>query len=196
MLATDLRYELVRSHVSESGRLTAAAVRRLYERLEKEGRRRLGASFRGAVRIRPSADMRYGEQIFEVQVDLDGVDLQAPDLVDQMVERFHARHEALYSYRAAGQEVVLVNVRLAVVGELPVLPAEPGAEERGPMPQGARRRVYLRDWVDVPVYRIDALPAGLEVKGPALFESDTTTVLVRDGERVEVTAHGWLEIEL
>ncbi|HEY3187928.1 MAG TPA: hydantoinase/oxoprolinase family protein, partial [Solirubrobacteraceae bacterium] len=90
MLATDLRYELVHSHVGEAKRLTATAVRRLYERLEKEGRRRLGATFGGAVRIQPSADMRYGEQIFEVQVDLDGLDLQAPDLVDRMVERFHA----------------------------------------------------------------------------------------------------------
>ncbi|HEY3188997.1 MAG TPA: hydantoinase/oxoprolinase family protein, partial [Solirubrobacteraceae bacterium] len=196
MLATDLRYELVRSHVSESGRLTAAAVRRLYERLEREGRRRLGASFDGVVRVRPSADMRYGEQIFEVQVDLDGVDLQAPDLVDRMVERFHARHEALYSYSAPGQEVVLVNVRLAVVGELPVLPPEPLTSGRVSTPAPEHRRVYLQDWVDVPVYRIDALPAGLEVKGPALFESDTTTVLVRDGERVEVTPHGWLDIEL
>jgi N-methylhydantoinase A len=206
MLATDLRYELVHSHVSESRALTAAAVRRLYEKLEREGRKRLGTGRRDPaegepghvnhVRVRRSADMRYGEQIFEVQVDLDGMDLGAPDLVERMVERFHTRHEALYSYSAPGQEVVLVNVRVAVIGELPVLPSEPATPDRMAAPSPGRRRVYLRDWVEVPVYRMDALPAGLEVKGPALFESDTTTVLVREGERVEVTPHGWLEIEL
>ena len=38
--------------------------------------------------------------------------------------------------------------------------------------------------------------AGLEVKGPAIFESATTTVLVRESERVTVTPHGWLDIRL
>ena len=35
MLATDLRYELVRSHVSEVGRMTAAGLRRLFAALER-----------------------------------------------------------------------------------------------------------------------------------------------------------------
>ncbi|MGH7354285.1 MAG: hypothetical protein ACRELS_06850 [Candidatus Rokuibacteriota bacterium] len=43
---------------------------------------------------------------------------------------------------------------------------------------------------------MDALPPSLEVKGPAIFESATTTVLARAGERVEVTEHGWLDIRL
>jgi len=34
------------------------------------------------------------------------------------------------------------------------------------------------------------------VKGPALFESATTTVLLREDERATVTPRGWLEIEL
>src|SRR5207253_1725822 len=41
MLATDLRYELVRSHVSEVGRMTAAGLRKLFGALEREGRKRL-----------------------------------------------------------------------------------------------------------------------------------------------------------
>src|SRR5204862_766653 len=65
MLATDLRYELVRSHVSDVRRLTAAALRRLFAALEKEGRRRLGR-FDGAIDVRRALDMRYGEQIFEI----------------------------------------------------------------------------------------------------------------------------------
>src|SRR5207244_2537563 len=67
MLATDLRYELVRSHVSDVRRLTATALRRLFASLEKEGRRRLGG-FGGAIDVRRALDMRYGEQIFEITV--------------------------------------------------------------------------------------------------------------------------------
>jgi N-methylhydantoinase A len=195
MLATDLRYELVRSHVSEVGRMTPAGLRRLFARLEAEGRKRLGA-FDGPIAVRRSLDMRYGEQIFEIQVPLDGVDLGAPDLMDEVAGRFHRRHEELYAYSAPGQEVVIVNARVAVVGELPVLPAESvPATARGPAGPG-RRRVWLGDWVEVPVWKLDALAAGQEVKGPAVFESATTTVLAREGERVTVTRHGWLDIRL
>jgi N-methylhydantoinase A len=195
MLATDLRYELVRSHVSEVSRMTAAGLRRLFARLEREGRRRLGR-FDGSIRVHRSLDMRYGEQIFEIQVPLDGVEPASPALMGEVVERFHKRHEELYAYSAPGQEVVVVNARVAVVGELPTLPAETAAASRRPTAAPARRRVWLGDWAEVPVYQMDALPAGHEVKGPAVFESATTTVLVRQGERVTVTPHGWLDIHI
>ena len=195
MLATDLRYELVRSHVSEVTRMTPAALRRLFAELEEEGRRRLGA-FEGPVSVHRSLDMRYGEQIFEIQVPLDGVDLEAASLMDEVADRFHRRHEELYAYSAPGQEVVIVNARVAVVGALPVLPAEGQAAAGRAAAGPGRRRVWLGDWVEVPVWKLDALAAGHEVKGPAIFESATTTVLAREGERVTVTRHGWLDIRI
>jgi len=67
---------------------------------------------------------------------------------------------------------------------------------RGDAPKAARRRVWLGDWVEVPVFRLGELPVGWETKGPALFESATTTVLLRAGERVSVTPHGWLDLRL
>ena len=114
----------------------------------------------------------------------------------EVAERFHQRHEELYAYSAPGQEVVIVNARVAVVGELPVLPAETAAASRRATAGPTRRRVWLGDWIEVPVYRMDTLLAGHEVKGPAILESATTTVLVREGERVTVTPHGWLDIRI
>jgi N-methylhydantoinase A len=196
MLATDLRYELVRTRVGEARRGGAAALSRLFAEMEAEGRRRLRASFRGPVEIHRAVDMRYGEQIFEIPVSLDGLDLDAPAAMDRIVERFHQRHETLYTYSAPDQDVVLLNARLAVVGALPTLPAEPRLDPRGRVAPDRHRRVYLGRWVDVPVHDLDLLGPDLEVKGPAIFESPTTTVVVRDGERVLVTPHGWLDIRL
>jgi N-methylhydantoinase A len=116
--------------------------------------------------------------------------------LEQTAERFHRRHEELYAYSAPGQEVVIVNARVAVVGALPVLPAGAGAVGRSAAASSARRRIWLGAWVEVPLYRMETLAAGLEVKGPAIFESATTTVLVRESERVTVTPHGWLDIRL
>jgi N-methylhydantoinase A len=196
MLATDLRYELVRTHVGEVQGVGAAELRRLFAAMEADGRARLATAFSGPVSVRRAADMRYGEQIFEITVPLDGVDINAPDLIERVVERFHHRHEALYTYCAPDQEVVLVNVRLAVVGELPMLPPEPVLEARGAIaPQGVRR-VHLSTWLDVPVYHLDALRPWYEVEGPAIFESATTTVLIRHGDRALVTPHGWLDMRI
>src|SRR2546425_11800510 len=101
MLATDLRYELVRSHVSEVGRMAAAGLRRLVARLERDGRKRLGA-FDGPIRVHRSLDMRYGAQIFEIQAPLDGVDLGPPSLMTEVPGRSHKRHAELSAYGARG----------------------------------------------------------------------------------------------
>jgi N-methylhydantoinase A len=196
MLATDLRHELVRTHVGEVQKVGSAELRRLFAAMEADGRARLAKAFSGPVSIRRAADMRYGEQIFEITVPLDGLDINVPDLIEQVIERFHRRHEELYTYSAPDQEVVLVNVRLAAVGELPMLPAEPIIEADGAISRWGSRRVYLGAWLDVPVYRLDTLRPGHEVKGPAILESATTTVLIRHGDRVLVTPHGWLDIRL
>ena len=106
MLATDLRYELVRTHVGEVQKVGSAELRRLFADMEANGRARLATAFSGPISVRRAADMRYGEQIFEITVPLDGVDIDAPDLIEQVIERFHHRHEELYTYSAPDQEVV------------------------------------------------------------------------------------------
>ena len=195
MLTTDLRHELVRTHVGEAQKVGGARLRKLFGELEAEGRKRLGADFAGRVRVTYAVDMRYGEQTFEITVPLPGVDNEAADLMEQVVERFHRRHEELYTYSAPGQDVVLVNARVAVIGELPALPAEQASAASGDA-QPKSRRVYLGRWMEVPVYDLEAVRAGLEVKGPAIFESSTTTVVLRQDERAVVTPLGWLDIRL
>jgi N-methylhydantoinase A len=196
MLATDLRYELVRTHIGEVQKVGSSELRRVFDDMEADGRARLAKAFSGPVSIRRGADMRYGEQIFEVTVPLDDIDITTPDLIEQITERFHRRHEELYTYSAPDQEVVLVNARLAVVGELPLLPAEPVLESHGTASPQDRRRLYINAWLDVPVYHLDVLRPGQAVEGPAIFESATTTVHIRSADRALVTAHGWLDIQL
>jgi N-methylhydantoinase A len=196
MLATDLRYEFVRTHVGEARAIGAARLRRIFAAMEADGRRRLGKAFGGEVAVRRSVDMRYGEQIFEIQVPLDGVDMARADLMAEVVARFHRRHEELYTYSAPGQDVVLVNARLAVVGRLPAVPHEEAQRSATTTVTPRSRRIYLERWVGVPVYDRAALSPGYEVKGAAIFESPTTTVLIRAGERAVVTPEGWLDIRL
>jgi N-methylhydantoinase A len=138
--------------------------------------------------------MRYGEQVFEITVGLAGVALEAPDAMKQIVERFHRRHEELFTYSLRDQEVVLVNARVAAVGHLPALPDEPALSPSATAAARTRRRVYLGGWRDVPVYDLQALAPGQRIDGPAVMEAPTTTVLLRAADRATVTPLGWLDV--
>jgi N-methylhydantoinase A len=194
MLTTDLRFEIGRSHIGDARALDGAAVKRLYDELEAEGMNRLRASFAGPMKIARSADMRYGEQVFEIIVPLNDIDWSVADPLPQIVTLFHRRHEMLYTYAMPDQECVLVNARVAVSGILEELPQEPDLPIASPAPPDGERRIYLDDWVTVPVYRFDALASAQRIAGPAIIEAATTTVLLRPGDEARVTPHGWLDI--
>ena len=194
MLATDLRFEVSKSHVGDARALDGAQVKRLFAEMEDEGMRRLRASFSGPARAARAADMRYGEQVFEITVPLDDVDWSVANPLPQIVERFHRRHEALYTYAMPDQESVLVNARVAVSGILDELPREPALPAAPAAAPAGERRIYLDDWVAAPVWRFDALAATQAIAGPAIVESAMTTVLLRPGDCARVTPQGWLDI--
>jgi N-methylhydantoinase A len=192
MLNTDLRVELARSQAQRSG-IDVAALKAAFAAMEREGRERLGW-FDGEVAVHRAADMRYGEQVFEIAVPLDAMDFDAPNLAAEIEAAFHARHEALYTYSLPDQDVVLVNARTSVVGRLPPASGVAGTGAAAPAAAKSHRRVYLGSWIDVPVFDFAALAAGQALAGPSIVESDTTTVLLRDGDAARFDARGWLEV--
>ena len=197
MLASNLRCEVSRTHIGDASRLDAAALRAAFQEMEAAGRRQLAdAKFEGPVRIERSADMRYGEQIFEITVPLEGIDIAGEDLVSQMAAAFHDRHEALYTYALRDQEAVLVNARVAAVGVLPALPVEPDLGARKPAEPRDMREIHLGGAHQAPVYDFDALAGGQVIEGPAIVESATTTVLLRPRDRATTTGFGWLDIQV
>ena len=198
MLATDLRYDYVRTAVNDARSVEPELVRTLFDEMEQEGRKHItrAGDLIERVDIVRSLDMRYGEQIFEISVPLKNSHINADDLIEQVIAAFHARHEELYSYSIPKQEVVLVNLRLSVVGVMKTIPSElPVTTVNGLQPKD-KRRIYLDEWVDVPVYNLDRLSAGTCVPGPAIVESRTTTILLLNDDHAKVTATGWLDIEV
>jgi N-methylhydantoinase A len=197
MLTSDLRYELSRTHYGAGPRISAAEVRELFAGLEQQAAGRLRSWFSGPVSIERSAEMRYGEQVFEIDVSLTDLDLGAPDIVGQIEDRFHRRHEELYTYASRGQEVVFVNARVAAVGAVAQIDRGAGAlSSSGACSPCSARQAYLGGWRQVPVYALDDLRPGHTLAGPAIIEAETTTVLVDSGDRVTVNALGWLDIML
>ena len=194
MLATDLRFEVSRTHIGDARALDGAAVKHLFEEMEAEGMARLRQSFAGPARAARAVDMRYGEQVFEITVPLDDLDWSVADPLPQIAERFHRRHEALYTYSMPDQESVLVNARVTVSGILEELPQEPSLPAASPAPPRGERRIYLEDWVEASAYAFDTLAPAQRIEGPAIIESAMTTVLLRPGDAAVVTEQGWLDI--
>ena len=196
MLSTELRAEAGHSHVGETDRLDAGAVRELFRHMESTGRDRMRGWFEGEIVSRRSAEMRYGEQIFEIDVPMDDIELDAPDLLEQLKHAFERRHEQLYTYSLQEQQPVLINAHVATVGLLPVAPSEPSAAGNAPAAPTGERDIYLGRWLPAPRFEFAALAAGQIIDGPAIVESDTTTVLLRPGDHATVTEQRWLDIAI
>ena len=188
--------EVARTHIGDTRALDGAAIKRLFDEMEAEGVTRLRASFDGPARATRSVDMRYGEQVFEIAVPLDDVDWTMPDPLAQIVERFHRRHEELYTYSSPDQETVLVNARVAVAGILSALPQEPCLPEAELARPRCQRQIWLDEWIAAAVWDFDALAPGQVVEGPAIIKSAMTTVLLRPGDRATITPLGWIDIAL
>jgi N-methylhydantoinase A len=196
MLTSDLRYEISRTHFESGARTSAGDISAIFTELEREATSRLRAWFDGPIVVQRAAEMRYGEQIFEIDVPLDDVDWRASSLVRDIEDRFHRRHEELYTYASRDQDVVFVNARVAAIGAVPradhaALPASTAACE----PRG-KRPAYFGRWREVSVFALDDLKPGHAIEGPAVVEAETTTVVIHESDRLTVNALGWLDIQL
>ena len=128
--------------------------------------------------------MRYAGQAFELPV---------PGPVDpdpaELAERFAALHEERYGHRDPEGEVVLVDVRLALV--VPGPEATPRAAA-GSEPARTTRPVWDSEhWVDTPVLRGEP-SAGTQAEGPIVFELPEATLVLPADWSARVDEHGTL----
>ncbi len=126
-------------------------------------------------------ELRYAGQAFELPVS----GSTRPDPAD-LAERFAAAHERLYGHRDPEAEVVLVDIRLAMVtaGARPRPTAAAGTVERG-----SREVRFDGEWLQTPVLRGEP-GAGLALAGPAIFELPESTFVVPPGWSAEVDESG------
>ena len=91
---------------------------------------------------------------------------------------------------------MLINARVATIGLLSDLPVEPEAQAMSEAAHTGHRRIYLDDWIEATVFPLDELASGQVVAGPAIIESDTTTVVLRPGDQATTTPQRWLDIAI
>ncbi|APG86922.1 hydantoin utilization protein A (plasmid) [Sinorhizobium americanum CCGM7] len=196
MLNSDLRYEVSRTLVGEV-RAHAKEIGALFAELDRQAREKLSKWYYEEIKSVFSAEMRYGEQIFEIDVPLNGIDFSSSEFVEEMIERFHLQHEQLYTYALRDQEVTFVNARVAAIGtvESGEHYEETAVHQRAAAPKIVRP-AYFGGRVDTPVYEMAELVVGTSVVGPAILVAETTTVIVQKGDTAKVNPLGWIEVDL
>jgi N-methylhydantoinase A len=126
--------------------------------------------------------LRYAGQAFELPIP----GPVEPDPV-RLIEDFERAHEERYGHRDPDGEVVLVDIRLALVvaGPRP----QPVAAARGGLEQRRRDVRFGEEWVSTPVLRGEP-PAGTAAEGPVVFELPEATLVLPPGWSAEVDEAG------
>ncbi|OUC78076.1 hydantoinase/oxoprolinase family protein [Gordonia lacunae] len=186
--------------------LDPARVQKNFEELEAAVRElldRQGIQF-SAVEIEREIDMRYSMQLAEVAAAIPGGELGAEDVADAAT-LFETRYAELYGkdsgFREAGIQAITYRVR--GTGILPFTPTLPELKQADSADPSAAltgiRKVCLgaaRGYVDTQIYDYTQLRAGHVLRGPAVIEVPTTTVVVPDDTTGTVDRLGNLHIAI
>ena len=183
MLTTDYRHDFVRTYEATLSVADLGTIRAAYDEMCGEGEELLAAE--GVEEAEMShvlkMDLRYHGQIHEVEMPVDPAALGEPTM-PSIHEKFHERHEEIYSYATEADPVEVVNLRVTSIGH--AWTTEPRAEPLGHADASAAfkgtRSTYFRDAgvVEVPVYDGTGVLPGMRIDGPCIVELPDTNVVV------------------
>jgi N-methylhydantoinase A len=196
-LRAPIAFELVRSRYMRVGDFDHRIVNALFDEMAREAHAevRRGAPDSELVETR-TADMRYCGQGHEVVVTLPARPLHAQDAA-LLRDMFEHSYRQLYARIIPGLDIEALSWTLAVsTRSTPPAPVRAAARAAPPAPAGMRR-VFdpLREaFIDMPVYRREALKPGAEIAGPALIAEAQTTTFVTARFSASIDALGYIRL--
>ncbi|MFN6999150.1 MAG: hydantoinase/oxoprolinase family protein [Elioraea tepidiphila] len=197
-LIADIRGDVIETVYADLDAPSLPRILDAFARLEAEAMRwiREDQRFRGEVTLRPSAEMRYRGQSFEIEVPLERDWLARADRA-AIAEAFHRTHERIYGHADAEAPIQAIALRMVVEGAVPrprfpEQPRETGApvplREVGIWLDGARRTA--------PLYARSALRHGHRFAGPCIVLQEDCTTCVPPGMSGAVDRFGNLRLTL
>jgi N-methylhydantoinase A len=147
-------------------------------------------------KIRFSAEARYPDQVWEIEVPLPNRHFAGPADVRALVEAFHDEHQAVFATKdpGSGIEIVSWNMRVAC----PIRGDAGGMLKTRPTSGDldGTRSAYFPEQGRAParIRRFEAMRVGEVVAGPAIIESSFTSVVLNPGATAERRASGSLSI--
>ena len=200
LVVSDIVHDFIQAYSHR--RMDASLVGEIFEGLEASARQALDTDQvpPDARRLLRTADLRYRSQTYTVNVAVPAQPI-GDSTIDIIVDNFHRRHEALYTFKSEDAAVELVNLRLRAVGiiQRPDI-AHGGRGGSSPDKAFTGCRAVCFDGsgesVDCTILDRSRLVPGNVVSGPAIVEQlDSTTVIppgmVGTVDRFQNVIIGW-----
>jgi N-methylhydantoinase A len=179
-------------HVDDANRILAELMERCQIFAENAGEGIVGHTIEFGI------EGHYPSQVWDISAPLAKGQFDGPEDITELVNSFHKNHEKLFAFadRDSGVEIVswqaMVRCRFEdrVTGRVQT---KVDAKDIG----GTRRCYFPAEgFVNSDVYAFGTLAEGQKMLGPAIIESDLTTVVLNPGAVAEKTASGSLVIDL
>jgi len=112
------------------------------------------------------------------------------------MRKFEQSYQALYQHSHKNVDGYIDTCRVAAFGVQPALELKMRKSGNADASRAQRgsRRVYLGSWKEAAVYWFDDLLPGMTIKGPALADSASTSVLIMPGSSATIDPLGSIQI--
>ena len=151
--------------------------------------------FEGAVTMKPSADLRYRGQSYEIDTNLEAQWIEEGD-INKIANAFHVAHEKIYEHSDKEAEIQVINLRMVIMGE-PKKPEFKPFDKKISAVQPTQEITVFENGNTNPgkIYKRSEMRAGDKILGPAVIIQDDCTTCVPSGFDVLVDGYGNLIIE-
>jgi N-methylhydantoinase A len=201
LLMAPARVDRVATLARKLGELDWGAFERAFRAIEQEGQKVIAATLigRSKVTVERAADLRFVGQGFELVTTLPRGPYTKKSLAG-IRAAFLAEYQRIFQQVPPVGEIEIINIRAALTA--PIGRAELKVEGGRGAPSKAlkgKRKAWLADrarFADISVYDRYALPVGAGIKGPAIIEEASATMIVPPGARARVDRAGNLLVDL
>jgi N-methylhydantoinase A len=205
MLVSDLRHDLVETHIGALAKFPHERASEIIARLQARGRELLEEDQVPVdrQRIEIAVQVRYVGQSYELPISLGGGDVKA---WSGIAEAFHDAHRARYGHADPAVPVEIVGFAVTAIGliDTPRLPtfADGGAEPPAAALVGRRKIFFESDrsgeggWLDAQVVAREKLLAGNRIIGPAAIDEVSATTVLYPGDVAMVLPTGSMLVEV
>jgi len=134
-------------------------------------------------------DAHYAAQVWDIAVDLPASRLESKELVDQLIEAFHANHRRIFSVEDRASPIEFLNWTGRLAIRLPQAKVASSAVA-GNGETGSTRTVLfdIDDPRETKIVRGDSVSVGELIVGPAIVEEATTTLVIPPGARATLSS--------
>lgn len=196
MVCGPLRYDRKRSFMVRTSETSAKQLLKQFENLKKETKNLISEIKNEELNF--GIDMQYPGQAWELTIDIDKISLKtlSPTKLESL---FHEEHLNNYGHNRPNEPVQITGFRIIIKEKQDSsLPKHPQVQSREKITT-EKRNVYFEktdSWEKSKIFNGECITKKMKIKGPAIIEESSTTILIEPEDVLSINKSGAFEIEL